>query len=324
LGVILGLGVWIRPDAITLLGPILLIVFVREKGDLRNLTKQCFLLLSGFGLIFGAYLVFNWQVSGSPWPNTFYAKQSEYAILQEIPFYVRWFDQFSMPLIGVGILLFPGAVHLVVHAFKQRKVEIIAGVIWWGAYAAMYAWRLPVTYQHGRYIIPAMPIFFIWGGIGIGMWLKLQDAHKWRSILNRALMVSIFVVAFVFWGLGARSYGQDVAIIQTEMVQTALWSNDHVETGSLIAAHDIGALGYFTEHPILDLAGLVTPDVIQFIRDEEKLEIYMREKGANYLMTFPDWYPYLSSLGKVVYESQGTYSPSANGENMIVILLNPP
>lgn len=324
IGAMIGLCVWVRPDAITLLGPILLIIILRERGDLSRLARQSGLLFFGFGIFFGAYLFFNWQVAGSLWPNTFYAKQSEYMILQEIPFLVRWFDQLSMPLIGVGSLLLPGAVYLLVHAVKQRRVAVIAGMIWWIAYAGLYAWRLPVTYQHGRYIIPTMPIYFIWGSVGTGMWLRFQDSQTWRRVLSRSLLAAVFVVLFLFWGIGGRRYAQDVAIIETEMVQTAIWLNDHTDQDALIAAHDIGALGYFTTHPLLDLAGLVTPDVIPFIRDEEQLEVYMTAEGVDYLMTFPDWYPYLSSLGHVVYQSQDVYSPRSGGENMIVIQLKNP
>ncbi len=53
--------------------------------------------------------------------------------------------------------------------------------------------------------------------------------------------------------------------------QTSLWVHAHTDSADLIAAHDIGALGYFGGRPILDLAGLVNPEVIPFIRDQEKL-----------------------------------------------------
>ena len=38
----------------------------------------------------------------------------------------------------------------------------------------------------------------------------------------------------------------------------------------------------------------------------------------DYLMTFPGWYPYLSTLGEVVYASEAPFSPEAGGENMVV------
>ena len=78
----------------------------------------------------------------------------------------------------------------------------------------------------------------------------------------------------------------------------ARWLDAHTAPRDLIAAHDIGAIGYFARRPLLDLAGLVSPEVIPFIRDEARLHALMRQRGAAYLVTFPSWYPHLTdSLG---------------------------
>jgi hypothetical protein len=128
----------------------------------------------------------------------------------------------------------------------------------------------------------------------------------------------------VFFLAGARTYAFDVAIIETEMVDTSKWIAENTPPGSLIAAHDIGALGFFGNRPILDLAGLVTPEVIPFIRDESLLDAYIHEKGADYLMTFPDWYPELVRGKALIYSSNGKYSPEAGGTNMQVFKINTP
>ena len=56
--------------------------------------------------------------------------------------------------------------------------------------------------------------------------------------------------------LGARSYGEDVGLIQSEMVVTAKWVAANLPPDAIVAAHDIGALGYFDNHELIDLAGL--------------------------------------------------------------------
>jgi hypothetical protein len=86
----------------------------------------------------------------------------------------------------------------------------------------------------------------------------------------------------------------------------------------LVAAHDIGALGFFTGRPLLDLAGLVSPQVIPFIRDEQRLEAFLDDQGAEYLVTFPAWYRHLTQRGSPVFSSQGIFSPAMGGENMAV------
>ena len=99
---------------------------------------------------------------------------------------------------------------------------------------------------------------------------------------------------------------------------TAQWAAKNIEPDALIAAHDIGALGYFGNHKLIDLAGLVSPDVVPFIRDEDRLAGYLDEQKASYLMTFPGWYPELVILAEPVYESNAIFSPLQGGENMVI------
>jgi hypothetical protein len=108
-------------------------------------------------------------------------------------------------------------------------------------------------------------------------------------VVSRATLVAILLVSMSFLGLGARAYATDVAFIQGEMIATAHWLEEHTPPGSLIAVHDIGAVGYFTPRPLLDLAGLVTPEVIPFIADETRLIEFMQDRGAEYVVFFPDW-----------------------------------
>jgi len=62
-----------------------------------------------------------------------------------------------------------------------------------------------------------------------------------------------------------------VGLIESEMVVTAKWAAQNIPLIPIIAAHDIGALGYFDHHQLIDLAGLVSPEVIPFMRDETRL-----------------------------------------------------
>jgi hypothetical protein len=93
-----------------------------------------------------------------------------------------------------------------------------------------------------------------------------------------------------------------------------------LDEDAVIAAHDIGAMGYFSERKIIDLAGLVTPDVIPFIRDEKRLRTYMDEQKVDYLVTFPGWYPELTSGLDVLYDSEGIYAPRLGSDNMTVFV----
>lgn len=116
----------------------------------------------------------------------------------------------------------------------------------------------------------------------------------------------------------------DVAVIESEMVATANWVADNTGGESLVAAHDIGALGYFSGRNLVDLAGLVSPEVIPFIRDEALLADYLDEQAAEYLVTFPDWYPVLTTKGELIHQTRQEFSPTMGGENMAVYRWMPP
>jgi hypothetical protein len=101
--------------------------------------------------------------------------------------------------------------------------------------------------------------------------------------------VAIALLAVLFWGRGALAYGDDVAFIEGEMMSMARWIEENTPPGTIIAVHDIGAVGYLTDRPLLDLAGLITPEVIPIMTDAEKLADWMLERGAEYAVFFPDF-----------------------------------
>lgn len=323
LGLVIGLSVWVRPDLATLLGPALLVIFL-SGSKLRNRSSGLLMLLIGFGVILAFYILFNLYFAGTPFPNTFYAKQAEYAVLQNTPFLTRFSNIALLPMIGAGIILLPGTIYLALDSIRKRDWAILSGMIWFLGYIVLYAVRLPVTYQHGRYLMPAMPIYFIWGLAGIIMIGTTISKFRWKWALMTAWRISIGTALFAFWLLGARAFATDVAVIESEMVTTARWVSKNLPPDALVAAHDIGALGFFAPRNLLDLAGLISPEVIPFIRDETQIAHYLDEKQAEYLITFPDWYPVLTDGLPLAFSSQGKFAPPLGQENMSVFYWSAP
>jgi hypothetical protein len=309
LGLLTGLSVWVRPDGLTLLGPVVLALLLREKR-ISSLTR----FFVGFGLLFGLYLLFNLMLSGNPFPNTFYAKQAEYAAWQARPILERLGLHLLQILTGPSIVLLPGALLWLVKSARERDWATLAGIAWFAGYLLIYAFRLP-PYQHGRYLIPAMPIFFLWGVMAAAKFVT-SGARSLRAV-RVAWIGAIAILAGLFWGLGARSYAQDVALIESEMVTVARWVDSNLPPDALLAAHDIGALGYFDHHQLIDLAGLVSPQVIPFLRDDAQLAEYLTAQQVDYFIAFPALYPGLAAQAEVVFRSGGL-GPSMGGENLVV------
>lgn len=321
IGVLVGISIWVRPDGLTLLGPVLLVA-ATLGGTRRDKSVGILKILGGFSCVFVPYLIFNQVISGAIFPTTFYAKQAEYAVMQQEPLLNRVSSVFSLPLVGAGLMLLPGFIYAGYSFFKKKNWWGIAAVLWWVGFNMLYVVRLPVTYQHGRYLIPAMPVFWLVGWIG-SVWLIgwLRRTGRIGRLVSFGSIAILILIWAAFLGLGARTYAQDTAIINTEMVAASQWINANTPKDTVIGAHDIGALGYFGGRKILDLAGLISPEVIPFIRDERMLISYLQGNNATFLMTFPGWYPSLVQNMQQVFITKGFYSPVAGGENMAVFSL---
>jgi hypothetical protein len=316
-GVVIGLSAWVRPDGVTLLGLAGWVVMCGiwpAKDKLR--IAACVLL--GFCLLFGPYLWFNRILAGELMPTTFFAKQAEYAALRSLPLWQRLLAEFRLPLIGVGALLLAGMAAYLILCLKKRSLAELGGLLWLAGYLGLYAIRLPATYQHGRYIIPAMPVFFLYGLAGLALWFEATRTLPRILYLNRAWVLASGLVLLCFWLVGGRAYAWDVAVIESEMVDTARWINRSTGADTRVAAHDIGALGYYGGREIVDLAGLVSPEVIPILRDEAALEEFLDQHNVSYLVTFPGWYPDLVSQGSASFSTGGDFSPGLGGENMVV------
>jgi hypothetical protein len=316
LGLLTGLSVWVRPDGLTLFGPVAMAIILMEKDNASRLRGFVRYFI-GFGALFVPYLLFNLAIGGTPMPNTFYAKQAEYGAWQAKPFFERAGQMVLQLFVGPGVVLLPGLISWLVVSIRRRDWPALAAFIWCLGYLWLYISRLPV-YQHGRYIMPAMPILFLFSLLGLVEFARSKVFNRYQWFVQTLWQVSVAAVALLFAGIGANSYAEDVAVIESEMVVTAKWVEANLPADAIVAAHDIGALGYFDYHEIIDLAGLISPEVIPFIRDEAQISMFMYESGADYLIAFPEFYPVLTESATPVFVSGGEFAPPLRQENMTV------
>lgn len=305
LGLLTGLSVWVRPDGLTLLGPILLTAYVQNK-TLKSQGSALMKIFIGFGVLFVFYLLFNLALSGTPMPNTFYAKQAEYAEYLSSMSQSERIGSYLSPLIASPfVVLIPGFFMWAYKIVREKNWGAIAGLIWVFGYLGIYFMRLP-AYQHGRYIIPTFPIIYLMGMLGIISYTTSPRANQ-RLTFYWGTLVVILVVAFQW--IGSKQNAQDVVFIETQMVHTAQWINENLHPDAVLGVHDIGAIGYFTPNPIIDMAGLITPDIVSFIRDETRLEKYLDRENAQYLITFPSWYPQLTAGRSLLFAAENSNFP---------------
>lgn len=311
LGLLAGLLTLTRPEGVVLAALVFLAILAE-----RRFVDLGFGFL-GFGICLAPYWLFNWTTSGALLPNTFYAKSAEYAeVFARAPFIVRWLELLFTPFIGAQILLIPGLIYAIIALARQRQWRALIPFAWILLLPMLYAWRLPVAYQHGRYEMPIIPFIIVYG-----IWGTAALLARVRNFVVRATWTLATAATLIaFWLIGAAQYATDVAIIDCEMAQTARWVAANAPADAVVAAHDIGALGYFYERPFIDLAGLVSPEVIPFIRDEDRLREYLFSRKATFVVVFPGWYPAFDADPRFVpaYQTNCAATRAAGEKNMVV------
>ena len=314
LGLLTGLSVWVRPDGLTLLGPLLFVILLSEKTwHLR--AEGIWKALIGFGSLFLPYVLFNLALSGNPMPNTYYAKQAEYATLLASRSLTERIADYLFPVLATPFLvLIPGACLWLVGKIRAHNWGALASLIWAVGYIGLYFLSLP-AYQHGRYIIPAFPVMYMWGLLGF---FEFVAAFKGNRAVVQVWQMVIIILSLAFTWIGARQNANDIFWIESEMVATAKWVSQNIPADARLAVHDIGALGYYVPNPIIDMAGLATPDVVPFIRDEARLAQYLDRNAVDYLITFPSFYPQLTAQREPIFKSGLPSGTAPLGENMQV------
>lgn len=337
LGILMGLLILTRPDGVVLL----LLIAVGLSFVYKSMPQRALSILKLLAvtlLLLTPYLLFNLKSSGHIWPNTFYAKQTEYAASLQPPLLSRLgrvlFFSLGGPETGwrgssgPQLFLMPGIGFAAWLSLKsdwtRKRVHHLLPLLWAGGHLFLYAWRLPLLYQHGRYLAAALPIWVLYGISG-WQWILVHITNpRIRKISTQVAGLSFVMLLLVFSLLGAQAYAQDVAFIEGEMVSTAQWLEKNTAEDAIIATHDIGAIGYFAERPLLDLAGLITPEIIPLLADPNALSEYVISSNADYLVTAPGWtYEEVATADDVllVYSTEYVWTLSQNTNNMTVYRL---
>ncbi len=294
-GGVAALAMLTRPEGIGIAGLSGLALLVAIPGGIRAVLMWVAGAVVGFMLFAAPYFWLNLALTGGLLPNTSAAKQVQHEPLLALSYPTRLWRMFQPLWIGGQIFLIPGIVGFVLYARRQRTR---ATALWWVlplwviVLVALYAARLPASYQHGRYVMPALPALVTVGAVGTRWLLHVGQRVRLGRVFSQALLLATLAMfGAMVLGVTPAIYARDVAIINEEMVAAAAWIDTNVPQDALLAIHDIGAVAYFTPRPILDIAGLVSPDVIPYINDAEGMWELLQERNARYLMAFPDQIP---------------------------------
>lgn len=170
-------------------------------------------------------------------------------------------------------------------------------------------------FHEQRYIGPIVAVTVLAGCVALG---ALPPSLR-KPAARLPLMALVAALSVPGAWMGARRYALEVKNINDMQVAVGRWLAERPGGPGTVATNDIGAIGFVTRAPILDLTGLATPDVIPYLRrpppagsrnrgwngaSESGLVDFMRARRPDYVAVFPAWYPsrfFHQSLGAEVF-----------------------
>lgn len=214
-------------------------------------------------LVEGAWLAFARAYFGSFWPNTLAAKAAGGVGLAY--HLEQWLRQGAIVGATDATLLL---VLVVSGVVLVRRGGTRTATPW--THALPWAWLVlvPVLYSLrgvpvlSRYLVPLLPVL-AWLG-----WCALDRAlvgARARTVVTIAGLVTVIAVAqnVVAWQRLVRPQVTSFSAgMRASLIPWGHWFERHAAPDAMIAAPDIGALGYYGQRRVLDLAGLVTPAMV--------------------------------------------------------------
>jgi arabinofuranosyltransferase len=288
-----GLAVTARPEAA------LLIPFFLLSRPLTLARLTAFAVVPA--LIVAPMVAFSYATVGAPYPATAAAKVEGGLIgwlgglreplvmtlaLRPWAFVREWASWLALTHVLLPVALLPAIVLAWRRGGRALGVVALALLAHPIGMALLAPYRGP-GFQEGRYSIHLLPLAIVVIAVGLGAALK-----------RRRRVALLAWLALALWSLvpAAERYAWGVQNIEAMQVRLGHWIAENTPPGARLAVNDIGAIAYVSRREVVDLMGLVTPEILPYRRQGEDGVIrFVGEVCPDYVIVFPTWFPRLAA-----------------------------
>ena len=303
----------LRPEGHLLFALVLLDTLWGQSGRERPGLKGWVSVLAAYGAVSLPYVLFCLATTGRLLPNTFYAKADaqqffSWRTLRET-LALHWQDNYlSLLLLAAGLL----------PTWRKRETAGRLTVLWLLGLWLVTPIIVAQVWHHGRYTLPLIPFQMIVAAAG-AVWL-VERIGTYRPALVRWLPAALLllIVAAGVWRLPhwAQMLGSNTKEILEIDVAVGEWLRDHAPPGATVAVDDLGAIGYLSGRRILDLQGLVSPELWPALQEpaglprQQALARELSHLQPDLLAIFPNWHFELATNERVMRPVMRFWTPT--------------
>jgi hypothetical protein len=287
-GSLIALAILTRPEGVFLLPAAAIYLWLEREhpADLRRLASDGAALLAPGVAVLALLSLFALAVTGEFTPGTGTAKleffrDNTLAFKRKLQIAGDFMGLFWGPLFPTLLIAF----------FAPRRRELLLLLMFWVPVVAVYILMFPGGLSHYfyRYQHPVLPLLAVIAGGGVAF--LVAEALR-RDVATKALAAAaVLVLAVPLWHHFEtwRVLYRDASFETLADLETMAHDlNTIVRPGETLATHDIGAVAYYADYEVLDLVGLVNPDVVPYHKGRE-VALYLNVARPDYLLIFPEW-----------------------------------
>lgn len=341
-GLLFGLMILARPEGYVIFGIAVLATVARRMWQRDRLElvnnediREMIALIGPALLLGGIWAAYNYTVNGTPWPNTYLAKNRElgllplgniFNVMQGYYHHLSFFAGVAFPVAMGAVVI--GAIWVIrAYSFAGAPLALLPVGMTYAVGRSFplssEAWNF-FTRRYLDAVIPVLIILMI-----IGFFRTWRKFHEWREtrspidqreahVFTFGLNV-VFVAAVVLPLIAVPStlqqlsddYSWNSKNIHDVDVGMALWVAENVPADARIGVGDAGALRFFGDRYTYDLVGLNTSQAI----GRPYLE-FAEENKIDYLIVFRDIYIESWRFGDPVHTIQVDRNTILGGSQM--------
>ncbi len=298
LGIVCGLAFLSRPEGVLLIMVLLparvLIIAKYHQTSIRRAIS--IIMIAVIALAIAApWILYCYSTTGYPLPDTIYSK-AHVVQPEEYRYWLGWWVYWlnTMPFLIVGV--FCG----VVLAQKGHPYTWLMAI----AMIVLYHFTAPyhALINNARYLVPIFDLLMVAAVSGLAILLvRAVNLSGGQSRLLHVLPVVVILAIVVLpvmpdYMFQANLFGNSVKNINEQQVHIGYWLRDNTPRDAVLAIHDAGALRFFSNRTVIDIAGLVSPDIAHGDMTQTELVVYLRDHGCDYFVFFDELFAYWAWL----------------------------